>query len=72
MALKTKRAVPAPEAGRTEGEAGTESFFPIGWLISSYLILSILFFLPALLPGVQIFGTDYLAVAYMWEEFVTQ
>ncbi len=44
----------------------------VGAAISAvYLLLSLIFFLPALLPGRQIFGTDYLSTAYFWEEFAS-
>ncbi len=73
MAQKTKTASrPAEAARETTAAGGPTEFFPTPWLLASYLALSVLFFFPALMPGMQIFGTDYLAVAYMWEEFVTQ
>jgi len=71
MALKTKVAGAAAASTRGDHGADPEGFFPAGWLIGSYFLLAVLFMLPALLPGVQLFGTDYLAVAYFWEQFVT-
>jgi hypothetical protein len=61
-AVGAKRPAPPPEG---------EAFFPSGWLVGSYLLLSIIFFLPTLMPGIMIFGTDYLAISYYFEEFVT-
>lgn len=51
--------------GRGDGYPGTP------WILVSYLALAVVFFLPALLPGRQIFGTDYLAEAYFLEVFAT-
>jgi len=73
MVSKTKRPSAATKSGWSTTAADTgETFFPTAWLMASYLVLAVLFFLPALLPGVQMFGTDYLAVAYFWEQFVTE
>lgn len=36
-----------------------------------YAVLSLLYFLPALLPGAHIFGTDYLAAGYFKHEFAS-
>src|SRR5690625_3721408 len=71
MALKTKDKRPTA-AMDSPAQTDAEAFLPGGWLAAGYFFLAVLFFLPARLPGVQSFGTDYLAVAYMWEEFVTQ
>lgn len=42
------------------------------WIAVGYLALSLLFFLPALMPGRTLFGTDYLSIAIFFEEFATQ
>ncbi len=52
------------------GPAGASAKVGAG-ISAIYLMLSLLFFLPALLPGKQIFGTDYLSTAYFWEEFAS-
>lgn len=72
MAVKTKGMRDPGKAGIGQGERGDGRSFPTGWLIASYLALPVLFFLPALMPGVTIFGTDYLASSYIFEEFVSQ
>lgn len=54
---------------RAEGGRG---YLGDGWILLSYLALSILFFLPALVPGQQVFGTDYLAGSYFLEDFATE
>jgi hypothetical protein len=42
------------------------------WVVlACYAALSLLFFLPALLPGRQIFGTDYLGSTFFWETFAS-
>ncbi len=53
-----------PPAGRLD---------PFGpWVVlACYAVLSLLFFLPALLPGRQIFGTDYLGSTFFWETFAS-
>lgn len=47
-------------------------FFPPVVLLGAYVLLAVLFFLPALAPGQQLFGTDYLAISYIFEAFVTE
>lgn len=44
----------------------------IGWAALLYFGLSILYFIPAFLPGRQIFGTDYLAGGFFFNEFVSE
>lgn len=46
-----------------------EGFFPTLWLMASYLLLSIVFFLPALIPGQMLYGSDHLAESYFSELF---
>lgn len=55
---------------RSVDESG-DGFFPPLLLIGSYVVLAVALFMPALMPGMQIFGTDYLAISYIFEEFVT-
>lgn len=43
-----------------------------GWSAVVYFGLSLLYFLPAFLPGRHIFGTDYLAGGYFFFEFVSE
>lgn len=68
----TKKQNQAKPPTATSVEQARSDFFPGAWLIGSYGLLVVIFFLPALMPGMQIFGTDYLAAAYFFEEFVTQ
>ncbi|HEX7049505.1 MAG TPA: YfhO family protein [Longimicrobiales bacterium] len=70
MALKTKQAKEMPRHGAADtGDPG--GFLPTGWLIGSYLILAVVFFLPALMPGTMIYGSDHLGEAYFSEKFAT-
>ena len=41
------------------------------WVFPAYAVTALLFFLPALLPGRQIFGTDYLGSTFIWETFAS-
>jgi hypothetical protein len=62
----------AEDKGREERRAAVqESGFPNWVLISSYLLAAIVFFFPALLPGRMMFGSDYVAGAFFFEEFAT-
>ncbi|MGD8870407.1 MAG: YfhO family protein [Gemmatimonadota bacterium] len=56
---------------KRSGDDSGDEFFPPLLLIGSYVVLAIALFMPALMPGMQIFGTDYLAISYIFEEFVT-
>lgn len=75
MSVKAKKKAKAA-AGTKAAEplaqsAPSDTLFPTVWLLASYLALAIVFFLPALLPGRMIFGTDYVAISLIFEEFVT-
>lgn len=71
MAVRARK---TEKAGRGAEPVATadNDLFPGVWLIASYLVLVIVFFLPVLLPGRMIFGTDYLAISYPFEEIVTR
>lgn len=72
MTLKTKKASRPTEVAGAEGSGSGSSFFPTSWLIGSYLVLSVLFFMPAMMPGTMIYGSDHLGEAYYSELFATQ
>jgi hypothetical protein len=61
-------------AGRviTARDAGAELRIGLGVAALVYFGLSLLYFLPAFLPGRHIFGTDYLAGGYFFYDFVSQ
>ncbi len=71
MALKTKKSGRAADAARPASE-GADAFFTTGWLIGSYLFLAVLFFLPAMMPGTMIYGSDHLGEAYYSELFASE
>jgi len=52
-------------------DSRADEFFPSTWLVASYFLIPLAFFLPALLPGKMIFGVDYLASAYFFENFAS-
>lgn len=66
MKTKTDRSTRRRELLDTPAEEG---FFPTLWLMASYLLLSLVFFLPALMPGSMIYGSDHLAESYFSELF---
>lgn len=72
MAVKAPKTEVAGHQVAASPERTDGGFFPTVWLIASYLVLAIAFFLPVLLPGRMIFGTDYLAISYPFEELVTR
>jgi hypothetical protein len=60
------------------GAAPTEPLQPVGAFPSLsiaaaiYFALSLIYFLPAFLPGKHIYGTDYLVGGYIFHEFISQ
>lgn len=60
------RAEPGPEAGGDDGGLR----IPAGLAAAVFFGLALVYFLPALLPGRGIFGTDYLAGGYPFSEFI--
>lgn len=72
MAVKARKTEVAERADARSSGTTDGDFFPTVWLIASYLVLVIAFFLPVLMPGRMIFGTDYLAISYPFEELVTR
>jgi hypothetical protein len=50
----------------------TRDLFGPRWVFPAYLAAVVVFFLPALLPGRQIYGTDYLGSTFFWESFATE
>jgi hypothetical protein len=65
---------PASPPRRPQTPAGVEPELPIrfGYAALAYLALSLVYFLPAFVPGRGIFGTDYLAATYVFHDFVAQ
>ncbi len=60
---------------RKESAAGAderESRFGLGWAALLYFGLALVYFIPAFLPGNHIYGTDYLAGGYFFQEFISQ
>lgn len=57
---------PVPPAAEAEVEIG------VGMAAALYFGLSLLYFLPALLPDRQLFGTDYLAGGYFFYDFISE
>ncbi|HEX7118730.1 MAG TPA: YfhO family protein [Longimicrobiales bacterium] len=73
MAVKTTTATRGSGATRRHGhDAEAAAFFPTGWLLGSYLALAVLFFLPAMMPGMMIYGSDHMGEAYYSELFASQ
>lgn len=66
MKTKADRSTRCRELLETPTEEG---FFPTLWLMASYFLLSLVFFLPALMPGSMIYGSDHLAESYFSELF---
>ncbi|HEX6940050.1 MAG TPA: YfhO family protein [Longimicrobiales bacterium] len=72
MAVKTTAARSSGAARRQEQDPGAGAFFPTGWLLGSYLALAVLFFVPAMMPGTMIYGSDHLHEAYYSELFASE
>ncbi len=73
MAVKTTKGPRGSESQHEQRHAtGAEAFFPTGWLLVSYLALAVLFFLPAMMPGTMIYGSDHMGEAYYSELFATE
>jgi hypothetical protein len=63
---------PAPPPRSTAAARQSEPEPPVrfGWAALAYLVLSLVFFLPAFLPDRGLFGTDYLAATYVFYDFI--
>jgi hypothetical protein len=73
MAVKTTKGARASGSEpRQEHDQETDGFFPTVWLLVSYLALSVIFFLPAMMPGRMIYGSDHFTEAYYSELFATE
>ncbi len=44
----------------------------LGWAILACFALALVYFLPAFLPGRHIYGSDYLAAGYFFQEFLSE
>jgi len=58
---------PAPRAAAPQGEPSLR----LRWAAAIYLALAIVYFLPAFMPGRQVYGTDYLAGGYPFYSFIS-
>jgi hypothetical protein len=66
--MKKKRPVRPPKTAAPEDR---ELAIRPGMAALAYAVLSLVFFLPALLPGQLIFGTDFLAGGYFFYDFIS-
>lgn len=69
--MKNQTTVPARRAARVE-PAEHEPGVSLGLAALLYFGLALLYFLPALLPGRHVFGTDYLAGGYFSYSFISE
>jgi hypothetical protein len=66
-----KPTTPAPHRSTLPAPAA-EPVVSLGLAAAVYFGLALLYFLPALLPGRHIFGTDYLQAGYFFYDFISQ
>ncbi|HKJ91905.1 MAG TPA: YfhO family protein [Longimicrobiales bacterium] len=67
---KTSTSAP-PAGGEAVQEASVDAFLSTGVAAAIYFGLALLYFVPALLPGRQFFGTDFFAAGYFFQDFFT-
>jgi hypothetical protein len=67
-ATSAARRRPSPQPVPAEREIS----IGIGWAAGIYFLLATIFFLPAFLPGQQIYGTDYIGGGYFFYDFISE
>jgi hypothetical protein len=71
-----KKTVPAPRAAQKPAVRAPlgepELTVGLGAATGIYLVLALIFFLPAFLPGQHIYGTDYIGGGYFFYHFISE
>ena len=63
---------PRPAASALRAPADAEPGIGPGLAAAIYFALALVYFLPAMLPGAMIFGTDYTQSSYFYYDFISQ